>query len=471
MIAIVCALVSGAAFYFSIGLGDVWLLAWVAPAPVLWLAFGEARLAPAFAATFAAYAIGGANLLPAYVSVMPAFVLGIAIAGPALLFALAVMGARWACRAFGGAAGVLTFSALWVAADFALSFDPAGGSALTPAGAQVAMPALVQIASLVGYLGVTFALGAVSAALAVALRQRSVAFAGAAALMLAGIAGFGVWRMAEPASDQMRVALIASDAAVGEIQRSDEASARRIIDAYAQEVRRLQGRGVALVVLPENLAQLDPAWRDDALAPLVNAAAAADATLVAGFNTEIDRRAYNVAWAAEPGVQTSFYAKRRLVQGLETPLYVAGDRAHGLANGVMVVICKDLDFPAMIRADMRALAPRIIAAPAWDFGADGWGHARIAILRSVENGVPLARSARDGLLTLTDRYGRIIAQDRSRPEMVVVTGNVPVAAQARGTLYRFVGDGFGWSCLILGLALAALSAFTLRRRGAASGRQ
>ena len=42
MTAIVCALLSGLAFYLSIGLGQDWALAWIAPIPVLWLAFGEA---------------------------------------------------------------------------------------------------------------------------------------------------------------------------------------------------------------------------------------------------------------------------------------------------------------------------------------------------------------------------------------------------------------------------------------------
>lgn len=471
MKAIVCTLLSGAAFYFSIGLGEVWPLAWIAATPLLWLAFGEARLAAAVCAAFAAYAIGGANFLPAYASIMPVPILVIAIVGPALLFALAVLGARWAYRAFGAAAGVIVFAALWTAADFALSFDPAGGSALTPAGAQAAAPILIQIASVVGYLGVTFALGAVSAALAAAARKRSVAFAAAAFVIVASIAGFGAWRMSAPPVEGMRVALIADDAAVGEIWRSDEAAARRIIEAYAQEVRTLRGDGVELIVLPENMARLDPAWRDDALAPLAHAAEDVGATIVAGFNTELDGAAYNVAWSHEPGGNVSFYAKRRLVQGLETPLYAIGDGPRVLSSGVMVVICKDLDFQAMIRADVAATTPRIIAAPAWDFRVDGWSHARIAILRGVENGVPLARSARDGLLTLSDAYGRVVARESSRAGMAAVIGEVRIAPG--GTLYRWVGNAFGWLCLALGTAMALISALALRRRAssrpAASG--
>jgi len=41
MIAIVCTFLTAIGFYFSIGLGDQWWVAWLAPIPVLWLAFGD----------------------------------------------------------------------------------------------------------------------------------------------------------------------------------------------------------------------------------------------------------------------------------------------------------------------------------------------------------------------------------------------------------------------------------------------
>jgi hypothetical protein len=41
MIALVCALLSGGMFYSAFGLDDAWMLAWIAPAPILWLAYAE----------------------------------------------------------------------------------------------------------------------------------------------------------------------------------------------------------------------------------------------------------------------------------------------------------------------------------------------------------------------------------------------------------------------------------------------
>src|SRR5260221_243302 len=100
--------------------------------------------------------------------------------------------------------------------------------------------------------------------------------------------------------------------------------------------------------------------------------------------------------------------------------------------------------PAMLRADSRTLHPTLIAVPAWDFGRDRWWHARLAILRGVEDGFALARAAKDGLLTLSDAQGRVVAMKRSDAGgMVTLVGNL-----ARGpgdTLYLRIGDVFAWA--------------------------
>src|SRR5262249_42731680 len=155
-----------------------------------------------------------------------------------------------------------------------------------------------------------------------------------------------------------------------------------------------------LVVLPENIAKLAPEWRSEADAKLGAAAKDLHATLVAGFNTYLDGAQRNVSLAFSPGRAPVTYMKRRLVPVLETAVYTPGPGPLVLANGVGLEICKDMDFDDMIRSDEVATRPELLAVPAWDFDKDDWSHARVAVLRSVENGVPMARSARDGLLTL-----------------------------------------------------------------------
>ena len=49
-----------------------------------------------------------------------------------------------------------------------------------------------------------------------------------------------------------------------------------------------------------------------------------------------------------------------------------------------MAICKDMDFPDTIRNDSHA-GLRLMAVPAWDSDVDAWLHARMAVLRGVEN--------------------------------------------------------------------------------------
>ena len=63
MTAILCAALSALLFYFSQGLDDAWLLAWLAPAPLLWLAYGSETRWRVGLASFAAFAVGQIYLL------------------------------------------------------------------------------------------------------------------------------------------------------------------------------------------------------------------------------------------------------------------------------------------------------------------------------------------------------------------------------------------------------------------------
>jgi apolipoprotein N-acyltransferase len=96
----------------------------------------------------------------------------------------------------------------------------------------------------------------------------------------------------------------------------------------------------------------------------------------------------------------------------------------------------------------------LLLVPAWDFNLDRWLHARMAVLRAVENGFALARSARNGLLTLSDNRGRILAEAATMPgRFQSITGKVNVL---RGvTFYTRTGDWFAWLCIAMFIVLLA----------------
>ncbi|HEX5007521.1 MAG TPA: nitrilase-related carbon-nitrogen hydrolase, partial [Hyphomonadaceae bacterium] len=157
------------------------------------------------------------------------------------------------------------------------------------------------------------------------------------------------------------------------------------------------------------------------------------------------------------------YSKRHLVPGVEDGLQRGIADLYSDIGGIRmgVAICKDMDFPAFGRR-YGAYGATLVLVPAWDFGTDAWLHSRMAMLRSVESGFWMARSAREGLMLVSDPYGRVIAQQRSRADMSVLAALVPLQRPMR-TIYVLIGDAFGWACLGAGVALACASLF-LRRR-------
>jgi apolipoprotein N-acyltransferase len=323
---------------------------------------------------------------------------------------------------------------------------------------------LIQILSVTGFLGLTFLIGWVSAGIALSLRMRSALPAALAAVVFIASAAFGYVRMSTPPQKSLHVALIESDDAVGKVGKDDQGAALAAIDAYVAEIEKLRGAQVALIVLPENIARLGPGWRAVAEAKLSTAAEDVHAELIAGFNTVVDGAQRNVSLGFVPGEHHPVvYEKRRLVPVLETKYYTPGPGPRVLPDGIGLEICKDMDFHRMLREDETATKPVLLAVPAWDFDKDDWSHARVAVMRSVENGVPMARAARDGLLTLNDRYGKVVARARSVGGFTTLIGDLPLEGRGGGTIYDRIGDAFAWLCMALSAGLLGLS-FGQRKR-------
>ena len=112
-----------------------------------------------------------------------------------------------------------------------------------------------------------------------------------------------------------------------------------------------------------------------------------------------------------------------------------------------VAICKDLDFPALGR-HYAARGAALMLVPAWDFGVDGRQHERMAAMRAVESGFALARTANQGLLTVRDDRGRLVAEARSdAAPLAMFAATVMVRPDA--TVYARYGDWFAWLCVIV----------------------
>ncbi len=79
----------------------------------------------------------------------------------------------------------------------------------------------------------------------------------------------------------------------------------------------------------------------------------------------------------------------------------------------------------------------------------------MAVMRAVENGFALARSARNGLLTLSDNRSRVVAGAATMPgRFVSIAGKVNVGPER--TFYTRTGDWFAWLCVAMLVTLLVL---------------
>jgi hypothetical protein len=102
----------------SQGMTDLWWLAWVAPAPILWLAYGEARWEMAALAGLCAFALGQIYLLQIYAPYMSVPIIGAQVLILGLLFAAAVLFAHLVYKRLCAFAALIAFPVCWTALEY-----------------------------------------------------------------------------------------------------------------------------------------------------------------------------------------------------------------------------------------------------------------------------------------------------------------------------------------------------------------
>jgi apolipoprotein N-acyltransferase len=387
----------------------------------------------------------------------------VATASVLLARALVLRGAPWS--------GVFAFAAAWVSAEYLASLGVDGTSAARAYSQMNCLP-VVQLASVTGLWGVSFVLALFAAGLAVGIHRRDRAMLGGTAATAIAVFAWGYARessAAPPSSGTLRVgqaAIPETRAAIAQVLSGEPAGAGAILDAYEEQIDALARQGAAVVVLPEEIVGA-PAGEEAAIVDRLSRAAARDGvTIVAGVRLVASPAGHNVAYVLGPtGALAGIYVKEHLVPGFEIPSLAPGHElllveAPARAG---VAICKDMDFPDPARRYAESDVA-LLYVPAWDFHEDGWLHGRMAIMRSVELGLPLVRSAQGGRLTANDAFGRVLAE--------AVTGDAPtsqVVDMPTGrvrTVYARFGNGVPLVTLGLLAAVLARLAWLVRARPA-----
>jgi apolipoprotein N-acyltransferase len=352
---------------------------------------------------------------------------------------------------------VFAFPAAVTALDFLLSLVSPHGTIHTLAYSQTHVVALLQIASITGVWGVTFILALLPSALAAGGGTRSAtAVIVPVAVLLVVLAWGGLRAQRQHDAPRIRVGLVATDERVHEVfETRDTEAALQVARDYADRIATAAGRGARIIVLPEKLVG---ATQENAAAVLQvfgQAARRSRVTVVAGINRITDAPPRNVAVVFAPDGRAIAYDKHHLLPGPETGYRIGNEAVvfDGPSTRWGVAICKDMDFTRWLREYGRQDV-RVMAVPAWDFVVDGHFHSRMAVMRAVENGFTLVRTAQEGVLTVSTAYGRVVAETPSaagRGALLVAD----VQAGPGETPYARHGDWFAWSVVVAaGLLIA-----------------
>lgn len=453
---IVAALISGALLAQAHGLHPFWPLAWVAPIPLLIAVIGASR-ATAFLCGAIAGALSVAGMFAYMLDLSGPAPLAVIVVFKALIWGGAALAVAFAERRLPAAAAVFVFPALMAGVETLLATVSPHGTAGAFAYSQMDFLPAIQVAALGGAPAITFVAMLFASLVAMLVAQRAFVAALAPLALIGASLGFGYWRLSLPPAEQtVRVALLASDRFEGVPD-----DWRAVWAAYAPQIERAADEDYRIVLMPEKIGRLNADARDAAVEQLAEIARRRDVHLIFGVDAETGEGRFNRAYIAPSGLPIASYDKRHMIPGFES--HFTPGRAN-LQSGEPparfgYAICKDMDFPTVGRAQAGS---DIVFVPAWDFGVDAWLHSRMAVLRGVENGYAVVRTAREGVLTVSDAYGRVLAEAPSGPQ-ASLNAEAPLGGPGQ-TLYARLGDVFGWMCLAASLLLVGW-AFWRRRKG------
>ncbi|MEZ5957610.1 MAG: nitrilase-related carbon-nitrogen hydrolase [Hyphomonadaceae bacterium] len=456
---IVAALISGALLAQAYSLNPFWPLTWLAPIPLLIAAIGASRIG---ALAYGALAgVVSMALIVGYLlqlgGIVPVLIITLS---KAIIWAAMAYAVRGAALLLPKWAAVFVFPSLMAGIDTLIAATSPHGSAGALAYSQMDFLPAIQIASLGGAPAITFVVTLFASAIALLITKRALISAIAPALIIASVLVFGVARIpvVEPEVPSGPPRTINATLIAGDQFDGVPMEWRTVWNAYTPQVERAADAGRRIIVLPEKIAHIPPDERGVAIEQLAEIARRRDVLIVAGVDDEAEEGRFNRAFAFSSANWES-YDKRHMIPGFESHFDLGTGPLIFEHEGVRygVAICKDMDFPALGR-EYAGVA--IMLVPAWDFVDDAWLHSRMAILRGVESGYAIARSARNGALTVSDAYGRVNYEAPSGPQTAY---DVAVPRTGPGpTLYARIGDAFGWSMLALAALLIGWT--NLRRR-------
>lgn len=434
---------SGEMYYFANGFHNIWFLMWIAPIPLCLYALNNSFLATLFAG-FLAYFIGG--LSDAYVyshTDMGAttFIYGALIHAIFYAFLLTVF-RFFAKHKYWFSSFIFAFS--WILYEFIFSLFSIHGTNISIAYTQLHNLPLIQIAAITGIWGISFLLIFVPASIAFIWhyhKNKKLALkAGIITMILLALTlSYGFYRLNAPESKtKLKVGLAAIELNrkdfLAVLNNNDQKIANNVVQRYIEATQLLAKNGAKIILLPEEVLYLQENNTKQILNKFSLTAKKNNVYLIVGLNVKEQNKLFNSAYLFLPTGKIAFrYDKEHLLPFANEAYYTPGNKTETLqipdVGNIAVAICKDMDFvfPALKYSQQNVGA---IFVPAWDFGYDAWIHGRMALMRGIEGNFPVIRAGKDGLLTISDNKGRIIAKAHTKDskDKTLVIGEIPITS-------------------------------------------
>jgi apolipoprotein N-acyltransferase len=363
---------------------------------------------------------------------------------------------RWSIAAFVPVWLVAEFlpAQRWLLGDFA--------SALTAVGYTQFDTPLRGLAAWSGVSAASLAVLVVNVAWVLALRDRRVAPAVVAAVVVAAWLAVPVPGAAADAVEREPLRIAIAQGAVSSVDslmaRFDRDAARRMLEPYAELTRAAAERKADLIVwgetvLPQPVREGHvPDYVAEALEPAPRA-------LVGGVAYD-GERSYNSVFHWQDGDLVEVYRKRALVP-INERRYTSGRAlppldVDGVALGMGV--CLDSVFGSLAREAVRAGARILVYVTEDSFAGRTVTpelHVRVTAFRAVETGRWVVFANQSGPSAVVDRHGNVIERIEQGDAAGVV---VAVPAHAGMTPFVRFGDWVGWACVLASVAgIAAIA--------------
>lgn len=447
-------------------------LAWIAPIPLLHYLRATTgwRSRAAFVGVLVvAWVAATAKIVSA--PLPPAFaLLGVAFG---LVQAAPYLAADALRRRLGDRAGVLLFPALVATAELLqYRFSELGTWAAT-GNTQVDNLPLLQVASIAGLVGVGFVVNLVAAAAEHAWANRAFRPLAVAVTIALLAHGFGAARLAQTDAGMVRVAAVGTIATFGPDSQLDASERTHIVDTLLADTAEAARAGAKLVVWTEASLIAEKGEERSVIERIQATAAAHHVHVAAGYVMPDSPRFQNkLVWVRPDGRVDHEYWKHHPAPGEPAvvgtqALTAVDDPELGRMGGAL---CYDYDFPSLA-AEHGDLGIDLVALPSSDWRGIDPIHTQMAAVRAIEQGFSIVRSTRFGLTGGIDPQGRLRAWSSSFEGASRVT-IVDLPRHASWTLYRHIGDLFGWLCVAgsLGALVSVFARAKARGRDRAAGR-